>query len=106
MSIGKKLDCSEKEQLQKEVGEIMPLIPGKNIANTMQHIDDGCDIYMNGEKITGAFVDARLYQAAPKEAKAAWNDAICALLKKHGIDGRIYLNITEKDEWGSDGGYK
>ena len=108
LNLGKKLNEEQKNSLQLKVGEIMPLISGKNIKNTIQQIIDDCSLYSGGEKIEGAYVEARLYLPATKEDKTAWSNAISQLLIEDlGIKAeQIYLNIVEMTEWGTGKGYR
>ena len=103
----KTLDEAAKDALQKEIGALIAVIPGKNIDNCMTHITGGLSLYMGGKALEdGAFVEVRVYGAAPTESKREFVTKLFALLEAHGIaQARTYVNFVESDDWASRGTY-
>lgn len=101
------LSESEKKALFDEIGELMPLIPGKSRQNTMMHFIGGQTMEL-GDAEPCLYLEVRLYKPAPYENKQAFTSQICALLeKKLGVQqSRMYVNLVEMQEWGSGGQYK
>lgn len=97
------MDSSQKEMLQKDLGALISVIPGKSVNNCMIEIVSGCDIFMGGGPLKGAFVDLRLYRASPDEAKKEFLTGLCKILKsRFGIEKQnIYCNMLELPQWGS-----
>jgi hypothetical protein len=60
---------------------------------------------ISGAGEPAAYVDLRVYTRVDPEAKAAFTQALFALLTRgFGIEtGRQYLTISEYDSWGYDG---
>ena len=90
-----------KELIQKGIGELISIIPGKSNAVTMTKIEDGCSIYMGGEKANFAFCEVRLLGEAPYENKASFYQAVRKLLIELLDIKEIYLNYVVFNEWGS-----
>ncbi|MCL1828081.1 MAG: hypothetical protein FWG32_01145 [Oscillospiraceae bacterium] len=107
LKIARSLDLEGKNELQRRIGDLMSLIPGKSAGNTMICISDGCALYMGGEKIEGAFADIRFYKPSTPEAKKTFIEQFNLLLKSD-LDiepDLIYMNIVELPGWGAKGGY-
>jgi len=107
LHIAQELTPQKREELQLAIGAIMPLIPEKNMNNTMIELTDGAPLYMRGGAINGAFMELRVYKASPEDAKAAFFAALSTLLEeKLGIaPGDVYGNITEMAHWCAGGKY-
>jgi hypothetical protein len=99
------LTAAQIDTLQKELGELISVIPGKNIDNCMIDLTGGCNLFMGGKPLNGAFADLRLMGPAPDDTKDTFVNKFCALLDKHlGIpDKNIYVNLLEQNQWGSSG---
>lgn len=107
LHIAQELTYEKREELQLAIGAIMPLIPEKNMNNTMIEITDGVALYMRGGAINGAFMDLRVYMPSPENAKQAFFAALSSLLEeKLGIAPKdVYGNITEMQHWCAGGKY-
>ena len=107
LHITQELSAEKREELQLAIGAIMPLIPEKNMNNTMIELTGGAALYMRGGPINGAFMELRVYKASPEDAKAAFFAALSALLEeKLGIAPKdVYGNITEMPHWCAGGKY-
>ena len=108
VNVSKKLTAEKVEQLRLAIAERMPLLPGKTRNNTMIHIDTGCALTMGDDGEPCVFMEARLYQASPEEAKSAFAAEVSeAFVKLLDIPNtRIYMNIIELDHWASRGSYR
>ncbi len=102
------MDGAQRLALQQELGELIAVIPGKSANNCMIDIKSGCDLYMRGGEILGAFVDLRLFTAAPDAAKNDFFAKLCVLLKEQlGVEQEnIYCNMLELTQWCSGGALK
>jgi len=107
VNISKNLTNDQKNTLQLKIGEIIPVISGKTIGNTMTKIDAGCDIFMGGKAVEAVFCDIRFFTAAPMDQKTELIKQLSdAFNELFGIPmGNIYINLIELDHWGSGGRY-
>ena len=96
---------SKKEKIKTELGRLISIIPTKNEAGTMVDFSDSRTIYKAGEKISGAFVELRLFHKSDFEAKKKFTEEVFELLSNElGIKKEhIYFNIMEFENWGSGG---
>ncbi len=94
-----------KMELQRALGALVTVIPGKTIDNCITDISCGRDMFRHGEKALAAFVDLRLFTPAPDDAKQTFMEGLCKLLKdKLNIEPvNVYCNFVELDQWGSGG---
>ena len=102
------LDGDARDKLQKEIGALISILPGKTIDNCMTQLSGGEHLYMSGAELRdGAFVEVRLFGPSPAEAKKELALRLFALLEKDfGIaPGQTYMNYIEMDEWASRGSY-
>lgn len=108
VNVSKKLTAEKVEELRLAIAERMPLLPGKTRDNTMIHIDNDCRLTMGDAGEPCVFMEARLYQASPEEAKAAFAAQVSeALVQVLDIpNNRIYMNIIELEHWASRGAYR
>lgn len=103
-----RLDETKREKLKSAVFDAITRIPGKTEEVTMLDIADGADIHKGNNAIPAAFVDTRVFTAAPQAGKdeycKALGDALEDLL---GIEkSRVYVNILEFNAWGSGSGFR
>ena len=107
INVSKPLNNDIKNKLQLEIGNIMEIIPGKNIGNTIICITDCCSVYKNGEAVEGAFIEVRLYKASPEESKKEFAEKMFAIFKDVlGIQPEfIYMNYLELPNWAANGSY-
>ncbi|MCL2816595.1 MAG: phenylpyruvate tautomerase MIF-related protein [Oscillospiraceae bacterium] len=107
ITTAKKLDDTTKNSLYSKIGEIMPVLPGKNIDNTLLAINDGVSMFMSGKPNDGVFVSVQVYKKSPEDSKKEFSEKIYAaltdILKIDG--GCVYMNFTEFENWAANGNY-
>ena len=71
----------------------------------MLEFEDGRRMHFAGTDAPCAFVEVKLYRAAPREACAALTRELCGILAGElGLDpARIYVKYSPCDEWGWNG---
>lgn len=94
------------ERLQKEIGRIIALIPGKTIDNTMTKIEGGAQMFMSGKPAKAVFCELRLFGAAPKESKVEVVAELNKLLVEELGAEKVYINFQEFFEWGNGSTYQ
>ena len=89
------------ERLQKEIGRIISIIPGKTIDNCMIQITGDVKTYMGGSASNSTFCEIRMFGKAPGEAKKEFNGELHKVLaaELEGL-GMLYVNYQEYFEWG------
>ena len=108
ITTAKKINEEKKAELYAKVGEIMPILPGKNLDNTFVCIADGADMFMRGKPNGGAFVSVQCYKKSPEDKKKEFSEKIYAVLKEAlslEPEDCVYMNFTEFDNWASNGNY-
>jgi phenylpyruvate tautomerase PptA (4-oxalocrotonate tautomerase family) len=102
------LSDSQKEKIKTELGRIIAVIPTKSEAGLLIDFSGGRTIYKAGEKVSGAFIDLRLYHKSGFEPKKQFTEATFELLSRElGLaKENMYLTIMEFDNWGSGGTFK
>lgn len=103
------LSEQQKVELKKGIGQIITILPNKSEKVLMVDIDDGHTMFMAGEKQEScAFVDARIYGAAPFAAKKEFTEHMFLVLEQSiGIPkDKAFLSITQYDNWGTKGSMK
>jgi hypothetical protein len=105
ISIGQKLDVSQKEALKSELGRLITIIPGKTEPDLLVNIQDGASLYMAGTGEPSVYIDLRVYTKTDLEAKKRFTRELCAFIsRRFGIEAsRQYLTIGEYAHWGYDG---
>ena len=103
----KPIDGPTKNKLQLEIGKIMPIIPGKEVSNTLFCFLDSYTMYKEKEQVDAVFVDVRMYQVSPLEAKREFVKAVTPILADtlNISPGHIHLNFIEQDNWGVGGDF-
>ena len=101
LSTGAPVSEEKKNIIQKEIGRLISIIPGKSSPVTMIKIEDGCDMYMGEEKDNWAFCEIRLLGEAPYESKSEFYLKLRELLKEQLNIREIYLNYVVFNEWGA-----
>ena len=104
-----KLTLQQKQELNRGIGQIISILPGKAESNVMIEISDGHTLCYAGQERSGiAFVELRLFRESPTEAKEAFVEAFFKLLEEAaGIKpDDVYMNIMEFDHWVSRGKLK
>ncbi len=101
-----KVSDEKKDLLQKKIGELISIIPGKNIDNCMTRIEDCCNLYMGGKSANAVFCEIRLLGNAPHEKKSELYDEIAKLFAEQLGADTLYLNYHVFTEWGSGDSYR
>jgi hypothetical protein len=91
--------------LQKEIGRLIEILPGKNIDNCITEIAGDCNLYVSGKQANAVFCEARLYKPAPADKKKQFCEALHALFIEQLKAGMVYINILEFEHWCADGEY-
>ena len=103
--ISVKITPERKEALKAAFGALMPVL-GKSEAYLMVSIEDGCDLWMGGEKKEkAAYVSVSLLGNAPSAKYEEMTKEICTLLENElGIDGScVYVTYHPVSDWGWNG---
>ena len=107
ITTAKKLDDATKAELYSKIGELMPILPGKNPGNTLLAVNDGVSMFMSGKPDDGVFVSVQLLKKSPEESKKEFSRKFYEVLKDVlKIDGGcVYMNFTEFENWAANGNY-
>ena len=95
----------KKDFLQKEIGRLIEIIPGKNIDNCMTHMEGGSSIFMSGKPAKALFCEVRMRGVAPKESKGQLTHELYELFSKELGAEKVYIHFVESEEWGINGKY-
>lgn len=106
LSTGAPVSKEKKDIVQKEIGRLISIIPGKSSPVTMIKIEDDCDMYMGEEKANWAFCEVRLLGEAPYENKSEFYLKLRQLLIEQLDIKEIYFNYIVFNEWGSKDNYR
>jgi hypothetical protein len=100
-----KLTAAQKEKVKTEFGRLIAIIPTKTEAGLLVDFSDGHTMYRAGTEAPCAFIDLRLFGKAETEPKKRFTQETFEMLNKElGLEiARMYLNITEFENWGSAG---
>jgi len=103
----KPIDGPTRNTLQLEIGKIMPVIPGKNVSNTLICISDNFTMYKDTKPIDAVFVDVRMYKKSPEEDKKEFVKRITAILADmlKIPPAHVQLNFVEQQNWAVNGDY-
>ena len=96
---------AQKEEIKSELGRLITTL-NKSETYLMVSLNDGCDLWLGGEKLEkGAYVAVSLYGEAPKAAYDKLTGQICSLLsEKLGIPGKaVYVTYHPLSDWGWNG---
>jgi len=108
ITTAKKLACETKKELYDKIGALMPVIPGKDLDNTLLAISDGVAMFKSGKPNDGVFVSVQMYKKSPEDSKKEFSGKIYEVLKdvlKLESDGCVYMNFTEFENWAANGNY-
>ena len=99
------LSANQMEKIKSELGRLMSIIPTKTEAGLLIDFSGGHSFYKAGVKVDGAFIDVRLYRKSEFEPKKQYTAEVFNLLSGElGIKKEnMYLNISEHENWGSNG---
>ena len=103
----KPIDGPTRNTLQLEIGKIMPVIPGKNVSNTLICISDNLTMYKDTQPIEAVFVDVRMYKCSPEEDKKEFVKLITPILADtlKIPPANVQLNFIEQKNWAVNGDY-
>ena len=108
ITTAKKIDYATKFRLYGKIGELMPILPGKNLDNTQVCISDGVSMFMHGKAEDGVFVSVQCYKKSPEDSKKEFSkkvyDALKEVLELDSEDC-VYMNFLEFENWASGGNY-
>ena len=105
VSINAAMPISEAKMdvIQKEIGRIIALIPGKTIDNCMTQIVGDANMFMSGGPKKAVYCEVRVYGPAPKESKDNVVAALDELFQTELGCEKMYVNFVESTEWGNGG---
>ena len=108
INTAQKISDSQKDKIKTEIGRLITIIPTKTEAGTLIDFSDSRTFYKGGEKVSGAFIDVRLFHKSDFEPKKKFTEETLELLSRElGIKKEhMYLSITEFDNWGIAGTLK
>lgn len=108
LNTDKDLPAALQEKIKAELGRLIAIIPTKSEAGLLIDFSGGRTVYKAGEKVSGAFIDLRLYRKSDYEAKKQFTEAALEMLSRElGVSkDNMYLTIMEFDNWGSGGTLK
>ena len=103
------LSPEEKDNITKELGQLISLMPGRSEKYLMVSIKDEYTVYLAGVKLErAAFMDLRLLGRESEEGQQKFVvEAQASLSKLLDIPiDNIYTNILEMPHWGARGIYE
>ena len=109
LEVSFRLDKQKKEEIVKELGRLIDLMPSRDERYLMIGIKDEVSIYLAGKELDyAAFMDLRLLGHENEEDEGKFVVAAQASLSellKIPIEN-IYMNILEMPHWGARGIYE
>ena len=108
ITTAKKLDYATKFRLYGKIGELMPILPGKTLDNTLLTINDGVSMFMHGKVEDGVFVSVQCYQKSPEASKKEFSKKVYEALEEVlelDAEDCVYMNFLEFENWASGGNY-
>jgi len=108
VNLSQTLSDDEKKTVSDLISKSISLIPGKTPEVTMINVADGCSMRMGYSTDPVIFIDVRMFRQSPHEGK---NDFVREVTENLASmfnvnPGYIYFNITEHDNWGSNGAFR
>ena len=97
--------ADKKEAIKTALGRAIPTLH-KTETYLMVGIQDNCDLWMAGQKLTrGAYVSVSLYGSASPADYSAMTGEICSILEDQlGIPGNgVYVTYHPVSDWGWNG---
>ena len=100
-----KLDENQKNELQKQLTNVVASAFSKPKTYIMAGIEDGKSLYMAENKIdNGAYISVSLLGSASRPACQTLTQNICSILSNYGIEGsHVYVTYHPVDLWGWNG---
>jgi len=107
VNTAEKLSDAQKEKIKTELGRLITIIPTKTEAGLLVDFSDSRTMYKAGAKVSGAFIEVRLFHKTDFEPKKKFTQEVFQMMQKElGLEiPRMYLNILEFDNWGTKGDY-
>ena len=89
------------DRIQKEIGRIISIIPGKVSENCMIHITGDQKMFMGGKPMNATFCEIRMRNKAPYKEKQEFTVELNKVLTAE-IEGmeKLFVNMQEYFEWG------
>lgn len=102
-----KLDADKRDAVRNAIWDAISIIPGKQPARTMVEICDEADLQLGPGGAPSIFMETRLYTRPPIDVKKEYSHVLAVKFQELlGIDAsRMYFNVLEFNEWGSNGNY-
>ena len=102
---GVTLSKEAREEITREMGRLIAIIPGKNVGNLMLAYHDEVPMALNGAEGNFLFMDLRLFRTAAADQKKAVVEGCFPVFEKVlGIPpANVYINVIELPNWGSKG---
>ena len=109
LQVSGSLTPDEKDNITKELGQIISLMSGRSEKYLMVGIKDGYTHYLAGQKLDrAAFMEIRLLGRESESGQEAFvvkaQESLSKLLNIP--PGNIYINILEMPHWGARGIYE
>lgn len=101
-----KIEDSVREELKRELGDIITEIPGKTENRLMLSFNDEVKMYFRGDdSVSCAYVEVSIFGTTTRDAYDRLTARICELYeRKLGIPAdRIYIKYEESNKWGCNG---
>lgn len=101
-----KLTEDKKENIKRQLGDAITIIPGKSERWLMVGFEDCCELYFQGNNdAPSAFVEVKIFGKASHDCYNRLTGKICSILQSElGIQpDRIYVKYEEVSEWGWNG---
>jgi len=101
-----KITKEKEEELVREFGKAIELIPGKSEEWLMLNFTDSARMAFRGTDEGGAaMLEVEIFGSADAESKASLTEELCKIITRVlGIKGeRVYVKYRECDCWGYNG---
>ncbi|MDD3028281.1 MAG: phenylpyruvate tautomerase MIF-related protein [Erysipelotrichaceae bacterium] len=102
------LTMSQENKIVEELGKLITIIPGKAQERLMVRLEDNQLMYFQGSQGDILMFDIKTFGKAPKEAKEKFAQESFLMLEEitRVPLKNMFLNISETDNWGTNGNYK
>lgn len=101
INIRTNVKIDNKQEMQKKLGEIVQIIPGKTPVRTMIQIEDAKEMFFNSNDDPCAMVQTLVNVPTDMSKTKEYCDALMDLLsKEYGIpETRIFTAVNEVKDW-------
>lgn len=102
------LTMSQENKIVEELGKLITIIPGKAQERLMVRLEDNQLMYFQGKQGDILMFDIKTFGKAPTEAKEKFAQESFSMLERitRVPLKNMFLNISETDNWGTNGNYK